>query len=124
MSFVKFCLAALLFFFSVLIGLFFGLGGLWSALAFALFAPLVTFWWRSRGAGGRDRVYFVTFFLSLVLEVVLLALFIQGQWLGMHRIMDGYDAPSSTQALIALAPLVFYVACLSRWAAGGNETNA
>ena len=116
MWFVKLCLAAFLLLVGVGVGLFFALGGLWSPMAFVLFAVVATIVWRVRHGGGRDRYYFLGFSAGLVVEVLLMSFVIQNQSMGMHRIMDGYDAPSSTQALLALVPLAVYLGCLSTWA--------
>lgn len=119
--FLKVGLAVSLFLLSLGIGLLFALVGLWSALVFPFLAPFITIFWRRKLGAGRARVYFLAFFASLVLEVLLLALAIQLNLMGMHRIMDGYAAPSSTQALLALAPLAFYWGCLSSWASKSRD---
>lgn len=113
---LKIFLSAVLLLSSLALGLLFGLVGLWSGLAFALFSVGATVYWRLRHGAGRYRVYFVSFGAALALEVMLLLLFTKYGWLGMHSIMDGYTAPGTTQALIAFSPVATYVASLHRWA--------
>ncbi len=116
MWFVKLCLAAFLFLVSLALGLLMGLVGLWSPLAFALLSLVFTTLWRLKNGSGRDHVYFIAYVASLVLETAMLSYFIKQQAMGLRRIMDGYSAPSATQALLALVPLAVYASCLSAWA--------
>lgn len=113
MAFLKLLAAVPLFLLSLGLGLLFVLVGLWSPLGFTCAALLATVVLRVLTGGGRDYVYFLAFVAALVLEVALLALIISNELLGMHRIMDGYAAPVLTEAFIAFAPVILYVAAVA-----------
>lgn len=112
---IKLSLALSLLFMSLGLSFIFLLVGLWCHTGFVLLALLWTIFWRVKSGGGRDRYYFIAYALSLIAATALLLIFTEGNLMGMHRIMDGYAAPLSTEVFLAVAPLVLYAACLRAW---------